>query len=271
MRGSMATSLQNQMMPSLKPTRSRKTKCPHGFPAPRGLGPNPGHWSVPKSSGAGSRHQKRPFARQHALKRLPEPQGHGSFRPSFSSSTLSPWTTRVPRITCVSDGNPRRRLLIVSKEMAVRRCVRVACAHLPFGPVKWAQARDTAATSRFAADQKRDTSAVAAGEASADFADDSDSGKTDRRQNEVLTRSCGGRGDRIVERAGAAPADGADDANSGEREWDGEMGKETTRPTRQTRRQITTANDKPLSAPPHSLTYVSKNRARRWKSEVGST
>jgi hypothetical protein len=28
---------------------------------------------------------------------------------------LSPWTILTPRLTCVSDGNPRRRLLIVSK------------------------------------------------------------------------------------------------------------------------------------------------------------
>lgn len=53
---------------------------------------------------------------QHFLKRLLEPQGHRSLRPSFSSSSLSPWTTRSPRFTCVSDGNPRRRLLIVSKK-----------------------------------------------------------------------------------------------------------------------------------------------------------
>ena len=72
--------------------------------------------SVPKSIGAGLRHQKQPFLRQHFLKRLPEPQGQRSFRPSLSSSSLSPCTTRTPRFTCVSDGNPRRRLLIVSKK-----------------------------------------------------------------------------------------------------------------------------------------------------------
>jgi len=53
------------------------------------------------------------------LKRLPDPQGHRSFRPSFSSSILSPWTVRSPRFTCVSEGNPRRRLLIVSKKRFV--------------------------------------------------------------------------------------------------------------------------------------------------------
>jgi hypothetical protein len=83
-----------------------------------------GHWfSVPKSSDPGSRHQKPPFLRQHFLKRLPELQGQRSFLPSFSSSSLSPWTTRSPRLTCVSEGNPRRRLLIVSKKMAVRQNV----------------------------------------------------------------------------------------------------------------------------------------------------
>jgi hypothetical protein len=30
---------------------------------------------------------------------------------------LSPWTIRTPRLTCVSEGNPRRRLLIGSKKM----------------------------------------------------------------------------------------------------------------------------------------------------------
>ena len=82
---------------------------------------------VPKSIGAGLRHQKQPFFRQHFLKRLPEPQGQRSFLPSFSSSNLSPWTTRTPRFTCVSDGNPRRRLLMFSKKMAVRRNVRDSC------------------------------------------------------------------------------------------------------------------------------------------------
>ena len=83
--------------------------------------------SVPKSSDPGSHHQRQPLLRQHFLKRLPEPQGQRSFRPSFSSSSLSPWTTRTPRLTCVSDGNPRRRLLIGSKKMAVRRIVHDSC------------------------------------------------------------------------------------------------------------------------------------------------
>lgn len=33
-------------------------------------------------------------------------------RPSFSINSLSAWTTRIPRLTCVSEGNPFRRLLL---------------------------------------------------------------------------------------------------------------------------------------------------------------
>src|SRR5260370_35630920 len=43
------------------------------------------------------------------------PQGHGSFRPSLSNNSLSPCTTRRPRLTCDADGNPLRRLLLRSK------------------------------------------------------------------------------------------------------------------------------------------------------------
>jgi hypothetical protein len=63
---------------------------------------------------------------QHFLNRLPLPHGHKSLRPSFSSSSLSPCTIRTPRLTCVSDGNPLRRLLIVSK---ARPFVFVKLAH----------------------------------------------------------------------------------------------------------------------------------------------
>src|SRR6266542_2989487 len=41
--------------------------------------------------------------------------GHGSFRPSFSTSSLSPFTMRTPRLTLASDGKPLRRLLVASK------------------------------------------------------------------------------------------------------------------------------------------------------------
>jgi hypothetical protein len=79
---------------------------------------------VSNSSDPGSRHQKRPDLRQHFLKRRPLLHGQRSLRPSFSSSSLSPLTIRTPRLTCVSDGKPFRRLLIVSKKTAVRRsCV----------------------------------------------------------------------------------------------------------------------------------------------------
>ena len=71
---------------------------------------------LPKSTHRGWIHQKQPEWRQHRLNRLPLPHGHGSLRPSFSSSNLSPCTMRIPRLTWVSDGKPRRRLLIGSKK-----------------------------------------------------------------------------------------------------------------------------------------------------------
>ena len=79
---------------------------------------------VSKSSDPDSRRQKRPDLRQQFLNSLRLPHGQRSFRPSFSSSSLSPCTTRTPRLTLVSEGNPFRRLLIVSKKM----CVRQSCA-----------------------------------------------------------------------------------------------------------------------------------------------
>jgi hypothetical protein len=79
--------------------------------------------SLSKSSGPGSRRQKQPVLRQHFLKDLPEPQGQRSFLPSFSVSSLVPWTTRTPRFTLVSDGKLRLRLLIGSKKTAGRQNV----------------------------------------------------------------------------------------------------------------------------------------------------
>ena len=76
--------------------------------------------SFSKSNRPGLLRQNRPDFRQHFLNRLPEPHGQRSFLPSFSVSSLSPWTIRTPRLTWVSDGNPRRRLLIGSKKMAGR-------------------------------------------------------------------------------------------------------------------------------------------------------
>jgi hypothetical protein len=72
-----------------------------------------------KSSLRGWPHQNRPDRKQQVLNRSPLPHGHGSLRPSFSTSCLSPWTTLTPRLTFVSDGKPRRRLLIRSKAFVV--------------------------------------------------------------------------------------------------------------------------------------------------------
>jgi hypothetical protein len=74
--------------------------------------------SFSKSSGRGSRRQKRPEFMQHFLNRFPDPQGQRSFLPSFSESSLFPRTIRTPRFTFFSEANPLRRLLIVSKKMA---------------------------------------------------------------------------------------------------------------------------------------------------------
>ena len=49
---------------------------------------------------------------QHFLNSRADPHTHGSLRPSFSRSSLSPPTTRSPRLTPVSDGKPLRRLLV---------------------------------------------------------------------------------------------------------------------------------------------------------------
>ena len=66
--------------------------------------------SLSKSSGGDSRRQNRPVLRQYFLKRRPEPHGQRSSLPTFSTSSLSPWTTRTPRLTRASGGKPRRRL-----------------------------------------------------------------------------------------------------------------------------------------------------------------
>jgi SAM-dependent methyltransferase len=46
--------------------------------------------------------EKKPEFRQHRLNNSPLPHGHGSLRPSFSFSSLSPWTTLRPRLTWAS-------------------------------------------------------------------------------------------------------------------------------------------------------------------------
>lgn len=59
--------------------------------------------------------QNEPVRRQQRLNVLADPHGHGSLRPSFSTSSLSPRTIRSPRLTWVSDGKPFRRLRVTSK------------------------------------------------------------------------------------------------------------------------------------------------------------
>ena len=64
---------------------------------------------------AGCPVESAPSACSSCGNRLAEPHGHRSWRPSFSINSLSPCTTRTPRRTRVSDGNPFRRLLVRSK------------------------------------------------------------------------------------------------------------------------------------------------------------
>jgi|SRR5579863_5262953 len=80
--------------------------------------------SLSEKTRFGWRRQNRLAFRQQFLTSLPESHGQRSFRPSFSASSLSPWTMRTPLLTWDSDGNPLRRLLIVSKKMAVHRILR---------------------------------------------------------------------------------------------------------------------------------------------------
>jgi hypothetical protein len=56
--------------------------------------------------------------RQHFLNFRRDPHGHGSFRPSFSSNSLSPWITRNPRFTWLSEGNPLHLWLLGVKGLA---------------------------------------------------------------------------------------------------------------------------------------------------------
>ncbi len=71
--------------------------------------------SFPKSSRRGMCHHSARCAYSSFSKRLPDPHGQRSLRPSFSLSSFSPWTKRRPRLTCCSDGKPLRRLLVGSK------------------------------------------------------------------------------------------------------------------------------------------------------------
>src|SRR5262249_9504694 len=67
-----------------------------------------------------------PVLRQHRLKRSPLPHGHRSLRPSFSCSSLSPWTTRRPRLTWVSLRIPSTSLGHDLESRACRRRTRGA-------------------------------------------------------------------------------------------------------------------------------------------------
>ena len=67
------------------------------------------------SNGQSPGRRKQPVARQHFLNRFPDSHGQRSLRPSFSVSSFSPCTMRRQRLTRVSDGKPRRRLLMTSK------------------------------------------------------------------------------------------------------------------------------------------------------------
>ena len=50
----------------------------------------PVHFSFPKNTLRGWRHHGARFSGNTCRKRLPEPHGHGSFRPSFSLNSTSP-------------------------------------------------------------------------------------------------------------------------------------------------------------------------------------
>jgi hypothetical protein len=70
--------------------------------------------------------EKKPEFRQHRLNNRPLPHGHRSLRPSFSFSSLSPWTSLRPSLTCVSlrvASTPFRHDL---ERIADRREIRVA-------------------------------------------------------------------------------------------------------------------------------------------------
>jgi hypothetical protein len=79
-------------------------------------------------SGLVQHRQKRPLLRQQFLKRFADPHGQRSLLPRRSTSSTSPsLIVREPRLTCASEGNPLRRLLIGSKG---QRCFRIF-------PVSW--------------------------------------------------------------------------------------------------------------------------------------
>lgn len=120
-------------MPGVEPTCSCRPTLRVGAPGNRlavwrqRLICRPPGWTgdasfVSKSSRPDSSHQKRPDFKQQFRNSFRLLQGHRSFRPSFSWSNLSPWTTRTPCLTCVSEGKPLRHLLIVSKKVLFVKC-----------------------------------------------------------------------------------------------------------------------------------------------------
>jgi hypothetical protein len=107
--------------------------------------------AVSKSSGRGWSRQKRPPLRQQCLKSLPEPHGQRSLRPSFSSSSFSPWTMRAGlnlrfgRIAAASFAH--------GLERSVRRCW-VCVAWDTSGAEEWIRPRDTDGRLRFGRSKK---------------------------------------------------------------------------------------------------------------------
>ena len=98
--------------------------------------------SVSESSGGGCCRQRRPELRQQCL-RTPAGAalGTGHCGPSFSTSSLSPWTTRSPRFTCVSGRVASfRRLLISPKKLASSWSWR-PIPHRPSARIMWPSAR----------------------------------------------------------------------------------------------------------------------------------
>ena len=72
--------------------------------------------SLSKSSGRGWSRHTRPLGRQHFLKPPPGAARAEVIAAKFLDQFLhAAATTRTPRLTCVSDGNPLRRLLVRSK------------------------------------------------------------------------------------------------------------------------------------------------------------
>ena len=70
---------------------------------------------LPESNGRAARRHSGRLRDSSGGKLLPEPQGQGSARPSFSSNSLPPRRILSPRFTWVSELKPFRRLELRSK------------------------------------------------------------------------------------------------------------------------------------------------------------